>query len=130
MSPPVPDQPAAAAPADVRELAGRVAARQAKDFAAADALRDQIRELGWIVTDAPGGYALSPAAGPTAEAGDAGGRVPDTGRYQVLSGPDAIPAAVPASGAGRLATVGLLIEGWPDDLRECAAAVLAHGPAS
>lgn len=28
----------------------------------------------------------------------------------------------------RLATVALLVEGWPDDLRECAAALLTHAP--
>lgn len=50
-----------AAPEAVRRLAQRRAdARAAKDFAAADALRDQIAELGWMVTDAPGGFALEP----------------------------------------------------------------------
>lgn len=50
------------APDDVRRLAERRAdARSAKDFAAADALRDQIAEQGWVVTDAPGGFDLEPA---------------------------------------------------------------------
>ncbi len=49
------------APDEVRRLAEqRADARAAKDFAAADALRDQIAELGWIVTDAPGGFDLEP----------------------------------------------------------------------
>jgi cysteinyl-tRNA synthetase len=51
------------APNAVRDLAGqRADARAAKDFAAADTLRDQIADLGWIVTDAPGGFTLEPAA--------------------------------------------------------------------
>ncbi len=46
-------------PAEVRELAlERQAARQRKDFAAADALRDRIRELGFEVVDGPEGPAL------------------------------------------------------------------------
>ena len=50
------------APNEVRRLAEqRADARAAKDFAAADALRDQIAELGWVVTDAPGGFDLEPA---------------------------------------------------------------------
>jgi len=47
------------APEDVQRLAGeRADARAAKDFALADELRDRIRELGWEVTDQPGGFAL------------------------------------------------------------------------
>ena len=49
------------APDDVQRLAGeRADARAAKDFALADELRDRIRELGWEVTDQPGGFALQP----------------------------------------------------------------------
>ena len=36
----------------------RVAARAAKDFAAADALRDEIEAAGWEMRDEPGGYTL------------------------------------------------------------------------
>jgi hypothetical protein len=130
------DGPAGAAespPDQVRELAGRrVRARQAKDFAAADALRDQIRDLGWVVADAPGGYALSRVvpAGPAAASPARDGRAAATRRgYPVLASPAAVPAATPAAaGAGRVATIGLLVEGWPADLRECAAALLAHAP--
>ncbi len=88
------------APQDVRDLAAqRAAARKARDFAAADELRDQIRELGWQVTDSPAGPQLAPAAD------------------QDLAG------------AGRrIATVALLVQGWPADLRECVAALLAHMP--
>src|SRR5262245_17959840 len=50
------------APEDGRRLADqRAEARAAKDFAAADALRDQIAEHGWEVADAPGGtFTLEP----------------------------------------------------------------------
>jgi hypothetical protein len=112
------------APEKVRELAERRAqARRSRDFAGADQLRAQIGELGWTVTDGPGGYALALTAAP--ESGPA---------YQVRPDPAAVPAvpAVPDSSGrdqGRPATVALLVEGWPDDLRECVAALLAHAPA-
>ena len=51
------------APAEVVRLAEeRAAARAAKDFEVADGLRNRIRDLGWEVTDNPGGFALQPAA--------------------------------------------------------------------
>jgi cysteinyl-tRNA synthetase len=50
------------APDDVRRLAEqRANARAAKDFAAADAFRDEIARRGWVVIDAPGGSSLEPA---------------------------------------------------------------------
>jgi hypothetical protein len=107
------------APGQVHELAEqRAAARQARDFAAADELRDRIGQLGWIVADVPGGFALTPAPGDAA------------GEYQVLPDPAAVPAARAAAKAGgRPATVALLVEGWPDDLRECVTALHGHAPA-
>jgi hypothetical protein len=106
------------APAEVADLAARRAeARAARDFAAADALRAQIAELGWDVTDGPDGFVLAPAAPPG----------PDPG-YPVCPASGAIPAASPA-GPRRLATVALLVQGWPEDLRECVTALLAHAPA-
>ncbi len=51
----------AEAPAAVRELAARRdQARGARDFAAADRLREEIAALGWEVRDAPGGFELLP----------------------------------------------------------------------
>ena len=45
-----------APPAEVRRLLeARAAARQARDWAASDRLRDDIRKLGWEVRDTPGG---------------------------------------------------------------------------
>jgi hypothetical protein len=50
--------------------------------------------------------------------------------YRVLPNPAAVPAAASAAvpAEGRRATVSLLVEGWPDDLRDCVAALLAHAP--
>ncbi|HEY4450888.1 MAG TPA: cysteine--tRNA ligase [Solirubrobacteraceae bacterium] len=51
--------PAAVAPAQVRELAERrELARGERDFAAADALRDELAALGWEVRDVAGGFEL------------------------------------------------------------------------
>jgi len=50
------------APEDIRRLAEeRQAARKARDFQRADALRDEIRRRGWIVEDTPGGPRLKRA---------------------------------------------------------------------
>jgi cysteinyl-tRNA synthetase len=49
------------APAAVRELAERrEQARSARDFAAADGLRDELAALGWEVRDVAGGFELLP----------------------------------------------------------------------
>lgn len=54
-------------PPAVMELASRRAeARSARDFAAADRLRDEVAAAGWVVTDRPGGFELS-RRGPEAE---------------------------------------------------------------
>jgi cysteinyl-tRNA synthetase len=46
-------------PAEVEALARtRVEARAARDFAAADALRREIADLGWVIEDRPDGYRL------------------------------------------------------------------------
>jgi cysteinyl-tRNA synthetase len=53
--------PAAEAPSAVRELAQqRERARAERDFGAADALREQLTELGWEVRDVAGGFELLP----------------------------------------------------------------------
>lgn len=52
-------------PEEVRRLAeGRAAARARGDFARADALRDRLSELGWVMRDRPDGYELVPAPAP------------------------------------------------------------------
>ncbi len=61
------DAPAAAkaeAPAEVKALADRRwAAKQARDFAAADALRKEIAATGWTMLDRKDGYSLEKAKG-------------------------------------------------------------------
>jgi len=48
-------------PASVKKLAEeREAARQAKDFPAADSVRLKIESLGWLVEDTPQGPKLKP----------------------------------------------------------------------
>jgi hypothetical protein len=98
-------------PPEVVKLAERRSqARQARDFAAADRFRDQLHELGWLVSDSGPGFSLRPLP-----------------PYDVLPGPDAVPA-----GTARqewLASVALLVEGYPDDLRDCVTALLAVAPA-
>ena len=50
-----------APPAITRLLGQRQAARQRRDFAMADAIRDQLREAGWLVKDTPEGPELAAA---------------------------------------------------------------------
>jgi hypothetical protein len=98
-------------PAEVRALAERRAqARAGRDFAAADALRGQIEELGWLIEDAPGGYSLR--ARPA---------------YPVLPGPGALPDRSGRAG-GQAATVALIVEGFHNDVRTCISALLQHAP--
>lgn len=98
-------------PAEVWNLAERrAAARAARDFAVADDLRSRLADLGWQVRDRPGGYELAPAP-----------------PYPVHPAVTALPDRS-AEPAGRRASVALLVEGWPDDLRTCVRALLAHAP--
>ena len=58
----VPAAPKAEAPAAIKSLAEkRWAAKQAKDFAAADALRKELAAAGWSMLDRKDGYSLEPA---------------------------------------------------------------------
>ena len=98
-------------PAEVQGLADRrEEARAAKDYAASDALRAQIADLGWGVKDTPAGQVL--AALPP---------------YPVVQSVADLPdrSAQPTT---RRCTVALLVEGWPDDLRTCVEALLVHVP--
>ena len=97
------------APPDVVALAERrAAARVAKDFAASDALRDEIAALGWLVRDTADGFTLAPK--PPYDVHDRVTDLPDRSAE-----PDTRPV-----------TVSLIAEGWPDDERRCVDAVLAH----
>ena len=101
----------AAPPADVLALAeARARARAARDFAESDRLRDVLAEAGWTVRDGPDGYALAP-------------RPP----YDVAASVAELPVRRDAPDERRC-TVGLLVEGWPQDVRTCVEALLAHAP--
>jgi hypothetical protein len=100
------------APDAVRELAEqRAAARTAKDFARSDALRDEIAAAGWVVRDTAAGWEL--AERPPYDVAPSVRDLPDRSAE-----PD-----------GRRCTVGVLVEGWADDVRTCVEALVAHAPA-
>ena len=96
-------------PPEVAALAERrAAARAAKDWAASDALRDEIAARGWLVRDAPGGVTLTP-------------KPPYDVAERVTDLPDR--SAEPDS---RAVTVAILAAGWLDDVRRCVASVREH----
>lgn len=98
-------------PDDVVALARRrSAARAGRDFASADALRDEIAAAGWLVGDGPEGFTLAPK--PPFDVLPSLAALPD--RSQQLD--------------SRRCSVGLLVEGWPDDVRTCLEALLEHAP--
>lgn len=98
-------------PAEVVDLARRRAeARQARDFATADALRAEISAAGWLVKDAVAGFELIE-------------RPP----YDVLGSVSDLPDNSEAPDTHR-ATVSVLVEGWPEDVRGCLSALLANTP--
>jgi uncharacterized protein (TIGR00369 family) len=98
-------------PAEVQALLEqRAAARAARDFAESDRLRDALADAGWLVRDTAEGQQLSE-------------RPP----YDVLPDVRSLPDRS-AEPDARRCTVALLVEGWPDDVRTCVEALLAHAP--
>jgi hypothetical protein len=94
------------APDDVRALAeARHRARQARDFARADELRDRIRLAGFVVTDAPAGWELAPHA---AEAPD--GAVPLHTRSED------VPSVLQQPPAFDGPSIQWVIQGWREDV--------------
>ena len=109
---PIVPLPPDAPPADVLALVEqRAPARADKDFAESDRLRDEIAAAGWVVRDGAEGSVLAP-------------RPP----YDVLPSVDALPDRSAEPDTHRC-TVALLVDGWPDDVRTCVAALLEHAPA-
>lgn len=99
------------APAEVSALLERrAAARAGKDYAESDRLREQVAALGWLVRDTPDGQRLLPKP-----------------PYEVLP---TVRELTDRSDQpdGRRCTVALLVEGWPDDVRTCVEALVAHAP--
>jgi cysteinyl-tRNA synthetase len=93
-------------PDEVRRLATeRDKRRKAKDFAAADALRDRIADLGFTVVDSPEGPRLEPVGGAVGVAGEATDRVRPEDVPSVLEQPATFDA-----------TVHWLLDGWPEDV--------------
>src|SRR3954451_4531815 len=89
----------------------RAEARAARAFATADRLRDEIAAAGWLVADAGGGFSLSPKPA-----------------YDVRTTLADLPSSSSAPDTRR-ATVSLVVDGWPDDVRTCVDALLRHTPA-
>jgi hypothetical protein len=102
------------APADVVERAERRArARADKDFALADALRDEIAAVGWTVVDAPeGGFRLEPAEPEAAEV---------LARVRAADVPSALDEPATAD-----ASVHWVVEGWPEDVERALAGFRPH----
>jgi cysteinyl-tRNA synthetase len=102
-------------PPDVQDLAAeRAARRAARDFAAADALRDRIARAGWTVVDEAEGWRLEPVVVDVVPAG------PVTAR-DVVSVLDE-PATADAS-------LHWVVEGWPQDVRRAIDSFRAHAGA-
>jgi cysteinyl-tRNA synthetase len=95
-------------PPDVASLLDRrQEARGRRDFAAADALRDELRAAGWLVKDTPDGPELVPA--PPYETVDPAAMASRWGE------PD-----------GHDVSVVVHVAGWPEDVARAVAALAAH----
>lgn len=104
------------APPEVRQLAeDRAAARERRDFAAADDLRDRLRALGWEPVDGPSGSSLRPVLPPSA------GTDPGYAKPEHLASLLDEPATLEAS-------VVTIVDDHPDDLARLADALTAHPP--
>jgi GT2 family glycosyltransferase len=107
----------ASLPAEIRELlAQRADARERRDWARADALRDEIADLGWEVQDSTRGSTARPLLPPApAETGYA--RPDDLG--STLDEPATVDASVQ-----------VVAEDHPHDLRRLLAGLEAHPPSA
>jgi GT2 family glycosyltransferase len=95
-------------PPAVRDLvAERQAARERRDYARADALREELRAAGWLVSDTPAGPELAPA--PPWQPVDPAALTP---RWEQ---PDR-----------RQVSVVVHVAGWPDDVARAVDALAAH----
>src|SRR4029450_4930988 len=83
--------------------------RAAKDFGAADALRDRIQELGFDVTDTPDGFELTPT---------------EQQALQRISPAD-VPSALEEQARFEF-SVHWIVQGWPEDAVRGIAAFRRH----
>lgn len=98
-------------PAEVQGLAEqRVDAKSAKDYAAADRLRDEIRDLGYLITDTPDGFALTL-------------RPP----FDLVASLDALSHGASVAADATCAVI-VLVDGWPADVGTCIEAFVRHAP--
>jgi cysteinyl-tRNA synthetase len=105
-------------PADIRDLADRrAAARRARDWATADALRDDLLAAGWKVIDSGTLYDLERAAPP--DQAD-GGVV----RYGASA---SVPSRLDDEPVG-VASVVLVATEWPEDLARALRSLVEHSP--
>lgn len=96
----------------------RAAARGARDWPRADALRAEIEAAGWKVVDGGTAFRLEAAAPPTVEDGA-------IVRYGAAA---AVPSVLDEPPTARF-TVELVADDWPDDLARMLAGLRAHAPA-
>jgi GT2 family glycosyltransferase len=90
-----------------RLLERRQAARERRDFAAADAIRDQLRQAGWLVRDTPDGPELQPV--PPYETVDPAALEP---RWEAPDRQDV--------------SVVVHVAGWPEDVARATRALAVH----
>jgi hypothetical protein len=103
-----PEPPSGQPPADPTSLLQqRQAARERRDFAAADTIRDQLRQAGWLVRDTPDGPELTEA--PPYQTLDPAALAP---RWDE---PDRYDVSVVAH-----------VAGWPEDVARATRALAAH----
>jgi cysteinyl-tRNA synthetase len=103
-----PATPPGQPPPELTRLLGqRQAARERRDFAAADAIRDQLRQAGWLVRDTPDGPELAEA--PPYDTVDLAGLAP---RWEEPDGYDV--------------SVVVHVAGWPEDVARATRALAAH----
>jgi hypothetical protein len=110
--------PATDVPAEIRDLADRrAAARRARDWAAADAIRDELLLAGWKVVDTGTLYDLERAAPPDLHEE---GAVRYGSSASVPSRMDEAPVGV--------ASVVLVATEWPEDVARAVRALVEHSP--
>lgn len=97
-------------PAVVDLAERRAAARAARDFPTADSLRAEISRSGWAVADGADGFVLTPKP-----------------PYDVVPSVRDLPDRSAHPDTHR-ASVGVVVDGWPDDVAEFATALLRHLP--